>query len=347
LKAAVLYNINDLRYEEVKKPIIKNNEALIKVKAAGICNSDVPRVKTHGAYHYPIILGHEFCGIVEDIKCNNTNLQKNDKVTVFPLIPCKKCIYCERGEYAQCENYSYLGSRTNGGFAEYVKVPIWNLIKLPNNISFEEGACIEPMAVALHAVRRFSQDIWEHVCIFGAGTIGLGVAQILNIYGAKNIFLVDILPEKLKFAKKYFKFIYPINAKNLNPITEIKKFTNNLGVDLCIECAGVPQTFNQSIHITQKFGKIILLGNQHSDVTLPYNTFSLILRKQLHITGSWNSTFSEFPKNEWKVIIDLISSKKLNVKNLITHKFHLKECNKVFNMMYEKKEFFNKVLFIF
>lgn len=351
MKAAVLHNIKDLRYEEVDTPEISDEEALIKVKAAGICNSDVPRVKTKGAYNYPVILGHEFCGIVEKI---NTKEQKKKeefpvgtRVVVFPLIPCRRCVYCEIGKFVQCDNYNYLGSRTNGGFAEYVKVPLWNIIKIPENVSYEEAALTEPFSVALHAVRRFGMDIGDNAAVYGCGPIGLAVAQLLKIHGVRKLLLVDILKKKLEFAEKIFGFKDTINAMEIDPVEEIKKRTEGLGVDLCIESAGTPVTFEQCIRSVRKFGKVVFLGNHNKDINIPAATASSILRNQILMTGSWNSVFTELPKNEWKTTLHFVSTKQLNVKALISHKYPLKKCNEAFDMMFEKKEFYNKVLFTF
>lgn len=347
MKAAILYNINDLRYEEIDIPVISDEEALVKVRSSGICSSDIYRVKSKGAYHYPIILGHEFCGEIFEIKSSFKKLSSGTKVVVFPLIPCKKCYFCEIGEFAQCDNYNYLGSRSNGGFAEYVKVPVWNLIPLPENIDFDEGALTEPISVALHAVRRFGVDIGDKTAVFGCGPIGLAVAQWLRIYGAEKIFLVDIQQKKLEYAEKIFGFNETINAKYKDPVKEILDRTNGLGVDLCIETAGTPITFEQCIRAVRKFGKLVFLGNINSDVILPQKTVSQILRNQIIMTGSWNSYISNLPKNEWKIVLDYISTKKFDAKSLISHRFKLEDCNKAFDMMFAQREFFNKVLFVF
>jgi len=344
MKAGVLYAVGDIRYEEVKIPRIKEGEALIKVKVCGICASDIPRVMEKGTYHFPLIPGHEISGIVVQKRKGNSEIKEGDRVTIFPLLPCYKCSYCQRGKYNLCDNYDYLGSRSDGGFAEYVRVPIKNLIKIPPMISYEEAALVEPSAVALHAINRAKIEISDSIAILGVGFIGLVLAQWVRIKGVRNIFLVDIKEEKLKVARKY-GFNKVINAAKENPVEKVLKESKG-GVDISIEAVGVPTTFKQCLQLTRKEGKVIFLGNMREEVKLSEDLISSILRKELTLYGSWNSLFSHFPKNEWETTLYFMQKGKLKVKPLITHRFKLKEVKKVFWMMHQGKEFFNKVIFI-
>lgn len=343
MKAAVLYGIGDIRYEQVKIPQIKEEEALIKVKVCGICASDIPRVMEKGTYHFPLIPGHEISGIVVQKRKGNSEIKEGDRVTIFPLLPCYKCFYCQRGRYNLCDNYDYLGSCCNGGFAEYVKVPTENLIKIPPAISYEEAALVEPSSVALHAINRAKMEISDSIAILGTGFMGIVLAQWARIRGARNIFLVDIKEEKLKVAHQY-RFEKIINAAKEDPVKKVLK--ENRGVDVSIEAAGVPTTFKQCLQLTKKGGKVILLGNMKGEVRLSENLISTILRKELTLYGSWNSLFSHFPKNEWETTLYFIKTGELKVKPLITHRFKLKQVKKVFWMMHQGKEFFNKVIFV-
>ncbi len=154
MKAWVLHNINDLRYESVDKPQLSDQEVLVAVKAAGICGSDIPRIYQTGAHRQPLILGHEFSGVVEKIGAGVEPFWEGKRVGIFPLIPCGSCLPCSRQQYEMCRSYSYLGSRRDGGFAQYAVVPKENLISLPDGVTYEEAAMLEPMAVAVHAMRR-------------------------------------------------------------------------------------------------------------------------------------------------------------------------------------------------
>ena len=154
MKAWVLEDIGKIQYKKVSKPRIGEHEVLVEVKAAGICGSDIPRIYQTGAHRMPLIPGHEFAGRVVQTGENTDAKWQNKRVGIFPLIPCRSCIACRKGQYELCRNYSYLGSRQDGGFAEYVAVPESNLIELPETVSYEEAAMLEPMAVACHALRR-------------------------------------------------------------------------------------------------------------------------------------------------------------------------------------------------
>ena len=165
MKAWVLHGVNDIRLEEKEEPQLRADEALVCVKAAGICGSDIPRIYKTGAHVHPLIPGHEFSGQVVKVGKRADIKWLHKRVGIFPLIPCRKCAACQRQQYELCRDYGYLGSRRNGGFAEYTAVPQWNLIELPDSVSYEEAAMLEPMAVAVHAMRRLrlhaSPDVFK------------------------------------------------------------------------------------------------------------------------------------------------------------------------------------------
>ncbi|MFQ6039593.1 MAG: galactitol-1-phosphate 5-dehydrogenase [Candidatus Poribacteria bacterium] len=345
MKAAVLHGVNDLRYEEVPTPAIKAGEALIKVKAAGVCGSDVPRIMQKGTYKFPLIPGHEFSGEVVELAQNVTDVKIGDRATVIPLIPCLKCDYCQIGEYAQCDDYDYLGSRTDGGFAEYAKAPVSNLVIVPENVDLIEASLTEPAAVALHALRRTGVDAGDKVAILGAGPIGLMLAQWARIMGAGKIFLVDIVEEKLQFAQK-LGFTDCINSREQDAVEAIMDATNGKGVDLAIEGAGAAITFRQCIQVARKLGKVIFMGNIETDVVLDAKTVSSILRKQIVMYGTWNSSFTCLPKNEWTTSLSFMNNG-LNIKSLISHRFPLERAKEAIEMMFYKNQFFNRVVFVF
>ena len=155
MKAVVLLSDGVVSYQEVPRPVPNGDRpVLVRVMASGVCGSDLKRGFRGGAYRYPLIMGHELSGKVEKAPAA-TGFQVGDRVTVFPLIPCLKCTQCQKGEYARCEEYDYLGSRCNGGFSEYVCVPAMNLVRVPDEVSFQQAALTEPCAVARHGVGRF------------------------------------------------------------------------------------------------------------------------------------------------------------------------------------------------
>lgn len=344
MKVASLHGIGNLVYEDINKPKIKKGEVLVKIKASGICGSDIPRIFETGTYHFPTVPGHEMAGLIDEVA---DGLDKNligKKVSVFPIIPCGICDNCKVGNYAQCENYDYKGSRADGGFAEYIAAPLWNMCLLDDNLSFEEGAMIEPASVAAHAIRIAQLDLQDNVVIFGAGPIGLLTAKWAKIFGASKVLIIDIDERKLEFAKK-IGFKYVCNSKEADPVSWVKNITKK-GADVIIEASGAYQALCQGVLCSRNFGKIILLGNPVNDAIIDKKVYSFILRKQLTLKGTWNSGYSDFPKNEWKMTADAMKNKTLYVKDMVTHRTDLEHLNPLLLKIKNKEIFFCKALII-
>ena len=345
MKTCILHDIGDLRFEEAGMPVPSKGEVLIQIMASGICGSDIPRVFVKGTYSFPTIPGHEFAGRIIEVGENVDSRLIDKKAAVFPLLPCRQCDACQIGEYAQCGNYNYFGSRCNGGFAEYIAVPFWNLVMTPDSLSYEEAAMAEPAAVAIHALRQAGIGIGDNIAIFGAGPIGLMLAKWADCCGADAIMLVDIDDGKTDFAKKLgFKYVW--NSKYGDPVQWILEVTNGRGADIAIEGAGVSSTLEQCLKGVRHFGKVVAMGNPAGEMKLSQKGYWELLRKQLIIYGTWNSNFVSLPKNDWKLAIRSMESGKLDLKPFITHRFSLEQCNTALNMMRDRKEFFNKVMFI-
>lgn len=219
-----LYAPADLRYEEVPVPEIGPGEVLVKVRAVGVCGSDISRLMKTGTYHYPTICGHEFAGEVVAAAPDVANCRVGDRVTVIPLLPCGTCDYCRLGHYQLCEHYNYLGSRTDGAYAEYVKVWAGNVLPLPKGVPFEAAAMTDPAAVALHAIRRLPLQPGQSVVVLGIGPIGLLALEWAKLLGAGKVVAVDIFPEKLAVAKD-LGADYAINGREEDPV---KKSRNSL-----------------------------------------------------------------------------------------------------------------------
>ncbi|NPV53163.1 MAG: galactitol-1-phosphate 5-dehydrogenase [Firmicutes bacterium] len=350
MKAAVLHAPGLIKCEEVPIPRLSDGEALVKVKAAGVCGSDIRRVMVTGTYHFPTIPGHEFAGEVVEVagEIGDVGVRPGDRVVVIPLIPCGRCDFCQVGDYALCDDYNYLGSRTDGGFAEYVKAPIRNLIHIPAGVDYETAAATEPAAVALHGLRR-ARGIkpGDSVAVLGAGPIGILVAQWARALGAKEVYLVDTVVEKLDLAMRLdFAPENCIDAGKADPIQAIKDRTGGRGVSLVVEAAGVPATLKGALEMAGKGGRVLLLGNPQEDVVLPAKLISGILRKQLALYGTWNSEFRPHPVNEWELTLNFMARGLIKVLPLISHRFSLEDVAEAFDMMYHKRQVFNRVFFI-
>ena len=346
MKAAVLHAPGDIRFEDVPFPRISSNEVLVRVRAAGICGSDIPRVMITGTYHFPTIPGHEFAGEITEVGEKVKSVAVGSRVTVIPCIPCRRCKYCERGDFFHCKDYSFLGSRTDGGFAEYVKAPADNLVILPEEVDFEEGACTEPLSVGLHVINRAGGiNAGEWVAVFGAGPIGNFCAQWAKVLGAERVFLIDIVEEKLKVAKQV-GIDCRVNANRQNAVKEILDATDGEGVDLSIEAAGAEITLQQCLEATRKKGRVAVVGRAEQDILIPQKIMTDFLRKELVIFGEWGFEFAHFPHHAWRTSLNFLKEKRIEVEPLITHRFSLRETSRVFRMMHEGREYFHKVLFI-
>ena len=343
MKAAVLHAIGDLRVEQIATPTPGPGEILVRIGSCGICGSDVPRVFTKGTYHFPTVCGHEFAGTVAATGAGAT-LAVGTPVTVFPLLWCGKCPECERGEYARCDDYDYLGSRSDGGFAEYVVAPQKNCLPLPTGVSLEEGAMTEPAAVALHAVKRSGLKAGEAVAVFGAGPIGLLVAQWARALGAARVMVFDIAPRNLELART-LGFTEVFDSKAKDPVKQVEELTNGRGVDVTLEAAGVPVTFTAAVASAGAGGRVVMLGNPSGDVTLPAKLISQMMRRELALVGTWNSSYSASGlPDDWRTVLAAVASGSVKLKPLITHRFGLDDTLAGMNVMKDRREFVAKVL---
>ncbi|MCP4641014.1 MAG: galactitol-1-phosphate 5-dehydrogenase [bacterium] len=344
MKACVLHGIGDLRCEDAPDPVPGAGEVLVRIRACGVCGSDIPRVFTKGTYTFPTIPGHEFSGVIAGVGDGVDSEWMGRGCAVFPLIPCKACAMCGKGEYALCEDYDYLGSRSDGAFAETVCAPVWNLVPMPEGVSFEAAAMVEPAAVAAHALRQGGVDLGDTVLIFGAGPIGLMLAQWAQAWGAAQTLLVDIDKDKIAFARG-LGFTDVFNALE-GDVTEWAMGLTGRGADLVIEAAGSAAALEQCMPCTRPFGRVVLMGNPSGEMKLSQDSYWAILRKELTVVGTWNSSYSDLPRNEWKLALDFMATGRLAVEPLITHRVGLEGLPGAMAMMRDRTEFSNKVMYV-
>ena len=341
--ASVLHAPGEVRYEEVEIPQIGASDVLVKVAYAGICGSDLPRSQNeNGARMYPLILGHEFSGVVEKIGNEVSEVSVGDRVAVAPLIPDPESIYTKAGEFGLSDNYNIIGTGSNGAFAEYVKVPESHLVYLPNSLDLKTAAGIEPATIAYHGLQRSETVPGDTVAVLGCGSIGQFTIQCAKIFGAEKIIAVDIFDDKLELARK-FGADEIINSKNEDIYERIEELTK-LGVDVVLETAGSPITQEQSINITKKHGKIVFVGISHSKLSLSSKSVEKILRAELTIKGSWNSYTAPYPGRAWEGSVLAMKKGKIKFKEMISHNIKLDSLNNYLKGMYDKSIPFNKVI---
>lgn len=321
MKCCVLHAPGDLRCEYRNIPEVEPGELLVRVHNCGICGSDIPRILINGTYHYPTIPGHEFSG--EVIGDTDEDFPEGTKVVIAPLIPCFRCEACENGHFGQCDHYGFLGSRRDGGFAEYVSVPKVCLLRCPDSVSYEEAAMIEPAAVALHGLYSGNLIAGESVTVFGCGTLGLLCIELAKCMGAFPIIALDIIDDKLKLASELGADIC-LNSGKSGWLDQLLKKTNG-GTDVACETAGTALTQTKILQTVRKNGKVVYLGTAHDDVILKPREFEHIVRDEIHIVGSWNSYSAPYPGKEWRTCIQWLTEGKLYFRPLITRRIYLED----------------------
>lgn len=334
MKAYNLHGVNDLRYEDLKIPEFPDKDwAIVKVRAAGICSSDIARVLTKGTYHFPTIPGHEFSGEVYSVASPEYDNLVGKKVGIFPLIPCRECPQCQAKHYEMCAHYDYVGSRRDGGFAEYVAVPIWNLVVLPENVSFTSAAMLEPLSVALHAINIGGLKKGDNVAIIGTGMIGISAGQWAYKFGASNVTIIGRNETKRQLVEKCGLHYDICTSKD--------------GVgeyDFVLEAVGTPASIELAISATTPGGTVLLMGNPSGDIFLSQNVYWRILRKQLVLKGTWNSSYDGVNQSDWTEAVNAISNNEINVESLISHTFPQEKLMEGIRLMNDHVEPYCKVM---
>lgn len=342
MNALILKENGKLEFSQAPEPAPRDDRPiLVKVAFAGICGSDIPRAFEAQAYHYPLIMGHEFSAVVEESP-DSSRFRRGDKVAVFPLFPCKKCAPCRSGDYAQCTDYDYAGSRSDGAFAEYVRVPEENLFPIPDGVDSSHAAMAEPCAVAYHGVRKLDIRPEGAAVVFGGGPIGNIAAQWLRVGGCGTILVADVDERKLEIAETMG--FTGIHAGREDPIEYINEYTKGNGADFVVEACGLPLTYSQSVNAAARFGQVLFMGNITGALCLGKKEVSDILRREITIRGTWNSKIVPKGNDDWTISLAHMRGP-IDVAPLISHTPALKEGVEIFNRMHQKTEFFNKVIF--
>ncbi|AJB72483.1 galactitol-1-phosphate 5-dehydrogenase [Enterobacter hormaechei] len=319
MKSVVIHAEGSVRVEERPLPFIQAaDDVLVRVICSGLCGSDIPRIFAKGAHYYPITLGHEFSGYVEACGTDVADLKVGDGVACVPLLPCFSCPECEKGYYSLCKHYQFVGSRSEGGNAEYVVVKRANLFRLPETMTIEDGAFIEPITVGLHAFHLASGCEGKNVIIVGAGTIGLLAMQCALALGASSVTAIDINDEKLALASR-LGATRVFNSRSLSADDIFSALSESRFDQLVLETAGTPQTVTLAIDIAGPRAQLALVGTLHHDLHLPAATFGKILRKELTLLGSWMNYSAPWPGEEWEMAARLLADKKLQLAPLVAH----------------------------
>lgn len=330
MKAAILEDKGILTYKETPTPTPRQGHVLLEVKAVSICGSDIKRFAA-GHRMYPLILGHECAGIITAVGEGVSESLIGNHAAVIPLVPCFECEQCRLGHYSACHSYSFIGSRQDGGFADYVVMPERNALFLPDDLDFEKAALIEPSTVARHILALGGFEAGQTAVVLGAGSIGLMTVQWLRILGASLIICTDVADENLDTAHTLGAHV-TLNPLHVNVEEEVKKLAGD-GVDLAVEMAGVPQTLEQTILVTRPRGTIVCGGNQPLDASLSMAFIEKMMRKEHNIVGCFMSYSAPFPGHEWMESVQVIRDGSLDTDTMISHRYPLSEAPTVFEQI--------------
>ncbi len=343
MKALVLKDYMEFEYTDVPDPVITDEEVLIKVKAVGICGSDVHGMDgSTGRRIPPLIMGHEASGVIEKTGSKVKNWKTGDRVTFDSTVYNLDDWFTRKGIYNLGDDRKVFGVSTkeyklNGAYAEYVAVPQHILYKLPDSITFTQAAMVEPAAVALHAVEITPVSLNDTAVVIGAGMIGLFLIQVLRIAGCGNIIAVDIEDEKLAIAKKLGADIVLNPTNNINIIDEVQKVSGLRGADIAFEAVGITQTIKTGIEILRKGGTLTIIGNISPTVEISLQS---VVTRQLRLQGSCAIN------GEYPAVLDLISRGEINVEALLSAEAPLSEGDFWFYKLYNKTKGLIKVVLI-
>lgn len=297
-------------------PSLGARDVLIRVKAAGICHSDVHyRAGVSPVASLPLTLGHEVAGVVEKTGANVEDFAPGDRVCVHYLVTCGRCAFCEAGTEQFCLTAQMIGKHRDGGYAEFIIVPERSVFRLPDEIPFEQGAILMcSSATSLHALNKARLRSGETVAIFGVGGLGISAVQLARHFGAAEVFAVDINPRKLELAEHFGAI--PVNASAGNAVEQMQDLTRGRGVDVALELVGLPMTMRQAVQSLSILGRAALVGLTQD--TLKIAPYSQLLNKEAEIIGVSDHLASEIP-----VLLDLARTGKLDLSHGIVRSIPL------------------------
>jgi 2-desacetyl-2-hydroxyethyl bacteriochlorophyllide A dehydrogenase len=299
-----------LELQEVAVPEPGPHDALVRVKAAGICHSDAHyRAGKSRVDPLPLTLGHEVAGVIERVGCRVIEFKPGDRVCLHYLATCGECDYCEQGNEQFCGTGKMIGKYRDGGYAEFILMPARSLFRLPAEIPFEHGAILMcSSATSLHALNKARLKAGETVAVFGVGGLGLSAIQLARAFGAREVFAVDINRAKLAMAKEFGAFT--IDAAKVDAVKELKRLTNGRGVDVALELIGLPLTMRQTVQSLAIKGRAALVGI--TDRTFEIAPYEELLNKEAEIIGVSDHLASELP-----LLIEWVRQGKLDLSNIV------------------------------
>jgi len=344
MKAAVIREYGTICIEEVNKPVPGDNDVLIRVKYASICGSDqhIFRGEFHPRTKLPLIPGHEFAGVAEEVGRNVKNIIPGDKVTVDPIIWCGKCAACLTGHYPACTSLKLAGIDLDGGFAEYVSVPVNMVYKVPENVSDKNAALTEILSIGFHASSRTGLSANDDILIVGSGKVGNSILHAAKTITSGKIIMADVLDERLDFARSAFGDIYTVNVMKDDPVDFVMQVTDGRGVDIAFEAVGHEKKVEGRVNpvrlcikAIRGAGKVCVLGL--SDHPAEILMKELIWKEAVIIA-------SRVSHGEFSKVIDALGKEILNPEKMITGILDLEDAQKGFEYLENEPEKHLKIL---
>ncbi len=333
---AVMTEPGNIIFQEVDIPEVKPDQIKVKMKRIGICGSDIH--VNHGKHpytSYPVVQGHEVSAEVVEVGSEVTNCKVGDKVTIQPQVVCGKCYPCTHGMYNDCEVLKVMGFQTTGMASEYFVTEAKKALVLPEDMSWEHGAMIEPLAVAVHAVRRYSKDMTgKKAVVLGGGPIGNLVAQTAKALGAEVVLLSELSEYRLATAKKCG--ITAVNPNEKNLLEAIIEACGEDRADVIFECIGINPTTKQAIEYARKGSHIVIVGVFGDLATVD---MAAVQDHELTLLGS-----AMYREEDYRIAIDLVAAGKIEFESLITHRFGFKDYKKGYDTIDKEKDKAMKVI---
>jgi len=314
---SVMTEPGKIAFRQIEKPEINDDEILMQTKRIGVCGSDIHVF--HGMHpytSYPVVQGHEVSGIVAAVGENLEGFSVGDKITFTPQVTCGECYPCKNGMYHICETLKVMGFQTDGAGQEYFPLPAWNALKLPGDFSLDHAALVEPIAVAVHALGRGGEIQGKKVLVLGAGTIGNLTAQSAKAMGAESVMITDINDYKLEKAKACgIDFVINTAEEDLKKAIDTHFGTDK--ADLILECVGAQATADQAVENARKGTTVVIVGVFGEKPTVD---LGLVQDRELNLVGTLM-----YQKPDYEKAIELISTGKMHLDDLITHRFKFKQ----------------------
>ena len=336
MKQAVMIAPGQIQFQDVQMPTPNDNEVIMQTRRIGVCGSDIHVY--HGLHpytSYPVVQGHEVGGVVAAIGKDVTGVKVGDKITFMPQVTCGECYPCKHGMYHICELLKVMGFQTGGAAQEYFVLPAENVLVLPNTVSLDQAAMIEPVSVAVHAITRGGGAENRRVVVLGAGTIGNLTAQVAKAWGAKAVIITDISPYKLEKARACGLDL-TVNTAETNLGDAIKQHFGSDGADLILECVGAEATISDAVQYARKGSTIVVVGVFGKK---PQIDLGLVQDRELTLTGTLM-----YQKVDYERAIEWVAAGRMALDKMITHRFSFEHYLDAYHAIEESNGNYLKVM---